>query len=154
MKRLVTIIVSSVVGMAALLGDTVSTGTYPVTPHLRHMASRNQPPTLRTGVPGTDPSILREITSSITPLSDFGISPGFPFLLNAVRIEAVDMFATNRVTAVATNVVPEPSTAMLLLGAGFVGLLCHGWQRTKQIRFHLGHQIGSTGGIRGGGLLR
>jgi hypothetical protein len=49
---------------------------------------------LGTGVPADDPS--REITSSITPLSDFGITPGFPFALNAVRIEAADILATMR----------------------------------------------------------
>jgi hypothetical protein len=84
---------------------------------------------LGTGVQATDPS--REITSSITPLSDFDITPGFPFLLNAVRIEAADAFAHNQVTAVAINVTPEPST-MLLLGTGFVGLLNGGWRRRKQ----------------------
>ncbi len=74
---------------------------------------------LGTGVPATDPS--REITSSITPLSDFDIPPGFPSL-NAVRIEAVSDSDHNQVTAVATGAVPEPST-MALLGAGMLGLI-------------------------------
>lgn len=66
-----------------------------------------------------------EINSSITPLSDFEILPGFPYLLNAVRIEAVDEFAHNQVIAVVSNVVvPEPSTIFLicagLAGVGFL----------------------------------
>lgn len=85
---------------------------------------------LGTGISGTDP--FYEITSSITLVSDFGIAPGFPILLNAVRIEAADRPAHNQVTAVATNVVPESST-MLLLGT-IVGLLGHDWARRNQMR--------------------
>jgi hypothetical protein len=71
---------------------------------------------------GTGVGILGyEITSSITPLSDFGITPGFPYPLNAVMIEAAYPLAHNQVTAVATNVIPEPST-ISLLGAGILGL--------------------------------
>ena len=67
-----------------------------------------------------------ELNSNITPLTDFGISPGFPALLNAVEIEASDFNAHNQVIAVA--VIPEPS-ATLLLGTGLACLLGYGWQR-------------------------
>jgi hypothetical protein len=69
--------------------------------------------------------IYMEINSSMTLLTDFGISPGFPPLLNAVEIEVVDFFAHNQVIAVA---VPEPS-ATLLLGTSLACLLGYGWQR-------------------------
>jgi hypothetical protein len=90
---------------------------------------------LGTGVledPGNppDPSEppFREITSSIVSLSDFGIFTGFPFVLNAIKIEAVDMSAHNQITAAATYVVPEPST-FILLGAGLAGLVA--WRRKR-----------------------
>jgi PEP-CTERM motif len=77
---------------------------------------------LGTGALENGPFPFREITSSITPLSAFGITPGFPFPLNAVRIDANPQ-GQNQVTAVATLVnVPEPST-VLLLGGGFVVVL-------------------------------
>lgn len=81
-----------------------------------------------TGVWG--PPIYPQITSSITPLSDFGITPEFPILLNAVRIEAHDWTAHNQVTAVAVNLVPEPDI-LTLIATSFVALLCLGRRRGK-----------------------
>jgi hypothetical protein len=77
-----------------------------------------------TGVGG---GLYMEINSSITPLTDFGISPGFPPFLNAVEIKVVDYSAHNQVIAIA---VPEPS-ATLLLGGGLACLLGYGRQRKK-----------------------
>lgn len=71
---------------------------------------------------------FREITSSIISLSEFGISPGVPFVLNAIRVEVNDLSAHNQVTAVATHVVPEPSM-VFLLGCGLLSLLGDGWCR-------------------------
>ena len=68
-----------------------------------------------------DQGTFFEITSSVTPLSDFGIAPGFPVALNAVRIEAVNA-AHNQVTAVAADIVPESSTP-LLIGIGLAVLV-------------------------------
>jgi hypothetical protein len=62
-----------------------------------------------------------EITSSVTPLVNFGISPDFPSPLNAVRIEAA-FSAHNQVTAVAANIVPEPRT-LLPVATGLAVLL-------------------------------
>jgi len=76
---------------------------------------------------------FREITSSITPLKDFGITPGFPFMLNAVRIEAAG--GHDQVSAVAINLVPE-TCSVLLLGTGIVGLLSYGRQRSRHLRKH------------------
>ena len=81
---------------------------------------------LGTGALGNNPGY--EITSSVTPLSGFGILPGFPFELNAVRIEATAQ-GHPQVTAVAVNTVPEPSS-IVLLGA-IVGLLGCGWRRQR-----------------------
>jgi hypothetical protein len=78
-----------------------------------------------TGAPGMDPFF--EITSSITPLIDFGITPGFGSPLNALLVKVVDPNAHNQVTAVAANTVPEPSS-LLLLGTCIAGLLVR-WQR-------------------------
>jgi hypothetical protein len=79
-----------------------------------------------------------EIRSSITPLSDFDISPGFSSPLNAVEIEVVDSSAHNQVTAVASNsveanAVPEPSVGPLL-SIGLIGLLGYHWQQRKLTR--------------------
>lgn len=73
-----------------------------------------------------------EITSSIIPLSDFGITPDFSFLLNAVRIEAVN-YAHNQVTAAATHIIPEPST-WVSFAVGFFGLLSYNRKRGKRRR--------------------
>ncbi|MGE3537924.1 MAG: PEP-CTERM sorting domain-containing protein [Candidatus Tectimicrobiota bacterium] len=90
---------------------------------------------LGTGVLETDPLPFREITSSRTLLSDFGIPLGFPSVLNAVRITLVDeLLAHNQVSAVAIGAVgnefliPEPST-WLLMATGLLGLLGYGWRK-------------------------
>ena len=73
----------------------------------------------------------KEILSSVTPLSDFGVTPGFPFTLNAVKIEIVDASVERQVTAVATNVIPEPGMGFLLsvFSLGILG--CSRWRRIK-----------------------
>ena len=73
----------------------------------------------------------REITSSITPLSDFGIVPGHPEPLNAVRIEAIARLH-NQVTAVAANVIPEP--AALVVWTLLVGLMVEHLRGAKRPR--------------------
>ena len=88
---------------------------------------------LGTGIPETGQppdTSRREITSSITPLVAFGITPGFASPLNAVRIEVAD-FSHPQVTAVAATTVPEPS-AMLLLGTGTALIGCSRLRSRKE----------------------
>jgi hypothetical protein len=66
-----------------------------------------------------------DIFSSFTPLSAFGISPGAPLCLNAVRIEAT-VSGHNQVTAVA--VVPEPSFTLGILSHPAATSACVGGQ--------------------------
>jgi len=66
------------------------------------------------------------IHSSIIPLSDFQIT-GDP-ILNAVMISSGGPGSDSRLTAAASNTVPEPST-MLLLGVAFIALLGY-WSTT------------------------
>jgi hypothetical protein len=72
-----------------------------------------------TGFPDT--AGIREITSSVTPLSNFGIALQYPGPLNAVRISATSAGAHNQVTAIAaTIVIPEPGTAVFGLALSAV----------------------------------
>jgi hypothetical protein len=99
-----------------------------------------------------------EIYSSFTLLSAFGISPGAPLCLNAVRIEAT-VNAHNQVTAVA--VVPEPSFTLGILSqpvatsAGVGGQAAFGVGATGaqpiiyQWRFHGTNSAGTPGDISG-----
>jgi hypothetical protein len=81
----------------------------------------------------TGGGLYMELYSSLIPLSAFGIEPGFPFLLNAVRIEAADLNAHNQLIAAA--VVPEPS-ATFILAAGLACLL--GGRRFPELPRRLG----------------
>jgi hypothetical protein len=74
---------------------------------------------------GVADSLPMEINSSVIPLDAFGINPGFPGLVNAVKIEVTDMFAHNQVIAVA--VIPEPCASFLLSLAlvCLLGLIFH-----------------------------
>jgi hypothetical protein len=71
---------------------------------------------LGTGVLVFDGIQIREITSSITPLSAFGVTSGFLQLLNAVEISA-NPTGHDQVTAVATDAdTPEPAVVLTFAG--------------------------------------
>jgi hypothetical protein len=85
---------------------------------------------LDTGVSVPVVGFFGELSSSITPVSAFGVD-GIPFL-NAVELTYNNSLGSdNRVTGVAANLVPEPST-MLFFGSGLACLVGYGWQRKKQ----------------------
>jgi len=72
-----------------------------------------------------------ELSSSVIPVSAFGVG-GTP-ILNAVELTYnTSPTADNRVTGVAADLVPEPST-FLFFGTGLAGLFVYEWQRKKRI---------------------